>query len=150
MPPPFDAVGELAEYLSADKVHTPDLHSSLAIAETLLGPGGQEVVDLVVAGFLEDLQNIASFPDTALDSSTLVSLLPPRCAQAAEDLNRRWTATWGAISGAPAKLTLDNYRSIESGDVRRMFRRMIRVMPDGRLVAVSDVLIWETRRDTRQ
>ena len=143
MPLPFVGVAELVQYLGADALQREELQRVLFAAEELFVSAGHSTVNLLIVGLLEGLQNLASFPETAITVTDVEPMLPPRCAVEWEALDARWIAVWTSIAGQPPAIDLERYMELSDPVVRNMFRTNYRVMPDGRFVGVADVLRWE-------
>ena len=95
-----------------------------------------------MVSWLEDLVLLASWPDTALTSDVLTSVAPPRCASELERVDELWRRVWASCREQPGRRTLDELAEV-TGDLRGYFWTNYRVMPDGSLVGVADVLVWE-------
>jgi hypothetical protein len=50
---------------------------------------------------------------------------------------------WTSVGDRASAITLDQYQKISDPKVRRLVRTTCRVMADGQLVSIADVLRWE-------
>ena len=93
--------------------------------------------------FIEDLQLLASFPDTALRPVDVEPLLGPASGREWTTLDEQWQAVAASVSDKPSDMTLERYRTLSDPRVVRLIRSSYRVMPDGKMVGLADVLKWE-------
>jgi hypothetical protein len=137
---PEEAIGELVEHLGADEVRHQELSAVFLVAEEFLSRGEDEEARSVAHSLLEDVQLLASYPDTKVDAGQAASALPPRCKVLWDAIDRQWLAVWSSVGERPAPVTLEGYLRISSPEVRRLVRTSCRVMPDGRFIDIADVL----------
>ena len=143
-PNPSDSLAELAEHLGTPEVRHKELSATLEAAEHLLSRRASDPEGAHVAwDFIEDLQLLASFPDTALRPVDVEPLLGPLGRSQWDTLDEQWQTVAASLSVSASDMTLDRYRTLSDPRVIRLFRSTYRVMPDGRMVGLSDVLKWE-------
>lgn len=143
VPDVTDAVGQLVEHLGAGEVMQDELAVTLNAAERLLHkPEGLEAVR-VASELIEDLQLLASYPDVGLEAGDVEAVLPLACREQWDALDAKWRAAWDTVGDRSSAISLDQYSKVSDPGVRRLVRTTCRVMADGRLVSIADVLRWE-------
>ena len=121
------------------------LRQLAAVLEELLGDPtapGWEVAQLVV---LEELANRSSHPDSPIPADVISAALGPRSGEAWEGLLRIWEAAADHRdrAGREPSLTQDQYLRTKNRPLRRHLASINRRLPDGRYVALADVLKHE-------
>jgi hypothetical protein len=144
-----EAVGELVEHLGASEVRRQELAAALGAAEGLLQRRPTAETIQVAGEFIEDLQLLASYPDMALGPEDVEVLLPKACLARWDALDAEWRSAWRWLGAPPSELTMERYWEIADPRLRRLVRNTHRVMPEGRLVGVADVLMWETENASK-
>jgi len=92
---------------------------------------------------IEDPQLLASYPDAALETGDVEAVLPLACREQWDALDAKWRAAWDKVGDRSSAMSLDQYSKVSDPGVRRLVRTTCRVMGDGRLVSIGDVLRWE-------
>jgi hypothetical protein len=141
---PADPRGDLAalaRHLGAEVLRGAELSSALGVAEDLLDRGSPEACELVVS-WLEDLFLMASWPDTALSRDLLASAAPSRCRAELERVDQLWHEVWVSCREQPGRRSVDDVATV-TGELRDHLWTTYQVMPDGMLVGLGDVLVWE-------
>jgi hypothetical protein len=144
-----EAIGQLVEHLGAQAVRTDELRAVLRVAERYLRGADSPPAARLALGLIEDLQLLASFPDTSLRPEGVASLLPPACLTEWTRLDAKWRAEDASLTGEPPKQTVREYERVSDPRLRRLIRTTCRAMDDRRLLSVADVLQWEVRRQDR-
>jgi hypothetical protein len=142
-PDATEAVGELVEHLGAGEVRHAELAATLQVAAQLLQRRDEPEAVRLAGDLIEDLQLLASYPDTGLQAGDVEAALPSVCRAEWDALDAKWRTVWASLEDRPAVITLDRYEKALDTRVRRLVRTTCRVMSDGLLVGNWDVLRWE-------
>jgi hypothetical protein len=125
-----------------------ELASVMAVVDALLADPSRARRELVECALLEGVQLQASFPDVGLDPAAVRAALPPRVRAAWDQVDGLWRQVHTELPPSlEDRPSYDDYLALGDAD-RRAFRSAHRVMEDGSVVALADVLRWEVRRGT--
>jgi hypothetical protein len=113
--------------------------------EEILTDGDGDAVSLARTGFVEDLQNVVSHRDVALDADSFSSYLGPRTADVWAELDAAWTAAADAPDAGEHRPAAEEFLALAPTE-RRRIQSMTRELPDGTLAAPSDVLRYEANQ----
>jgi hypothetical protein len=143
-----ETLGDLAHRvvgLVADG-HRRDLEAVLVATEALLERDDAATRQIVVTGFLEDIQNIVSHDDVSASSEDLRPLLGPRTRTAWRELDDLWASVHAELPRAASRspMDLEAYATITDTGLRRLVQRTFRRMDDS-MVGVADVLRFEVK-----
>lgn len=113
-------------------------------------PGEDDAVELIRMGLLEPLGNICSHVDVPVDAAVVESLLGPRGRELWEELEVVWADAARHATDGP-RVSVEQYESVRRPELRRYFQATRRRMPDGTLLAATDIvrLGHERRRERR-
>ena len=146
----LDAMAAVAYYV-IDQIrsnHEKRADRVLTAGEECLTAGNEGVKNLVWVGLVEDLGNITSHDDVAVSPQQIRSRLGPRMIQAWDSVDVFWLEVAlhkPSLDPEGKGVTIDQYRSVESPELRRIIQTSHRSMSDGSFVGLADVLRYETR-----
>ncbi|MCC5954033.1 MAG: hypothetical protein JJU45_18205 [Acidimicrobiia bacterium] len=103
------------------------------------GPGQDDVVELVRMGLLEPLGNICSHPDVPVEPAVVESLLGPRGRELWQELEVLWADAARHATDGP-RVSVEQYEGVRLPELRRYFQATRRRMPDGTLLAATDIV----------
>ena len=142
----FTSVGELAHHVVGLAGRGgAGVAPVFAEAEALLVERDPSAAQLVIVGFLEDVQNIASHGDVTATSATFEPLLGEESRKAWGFLNALWAKVAADLIASGAKRVMDirMYETIQNEGLRLVVQRTFRLMDDGLMVGTADVLRYE-------
>ena len=87
----YNNIAEFAHFVVQDLYpngNTPDLQRAFDLMEQWLVNGNQNLRDLITIGFLEDVQNAASWQEFGKEAFT--PFLGPQCRQAWNEIEKTW------------------------------------------------------------
>ena len=125
-----------------------EIQPVMAAVDVLLADPDRARRELLSCSLLEGMQLETSFPDVGLDPAVVRAGLPPRARSAWDQVDGLWRQVQAELPPSPEdRRSYDDYLALGDDD-RRAFRSANRVMDDGTVVALADVLRWEVRRGT--
>jgi hypothetical protein len=146
----YERLAELAHHLvpRIGDGQSTDPYSVLLTVEDLLQTEDQVARQIATVGLLEDLQNIATFPDTTITPEAIEGLLGNGGMMAWRELEALWLAVNEELltDDTPRTMDASTYRRVSNVGLRRLIQITYRSMPDGTMVGLADVLRYEARR----
>ena len=145
--PDHEVLRALAVHLVGPGGRT-EIQPVMATVDALLGDPDRARRELLACSLLEGMQLETSFPDVGLDPATVRAGLPARARSAWDQVDGLWRQVHADLPPSPEdRRSYDDYLALGDAE-RRAFRSANRVMDDGTVVALADVLRWEVGRGT--
>lgn len=146
-PRDYEPVGAFVHHLVdlGEQGRTEEYPAVFETVEQILDDGDGDAVSLIRTGFVEDLQNVVSHRDVALDGDEFEPYLGPTTAGVWQELAQAWAAAADSPEARTGRPSAEEFLSLAPTERRRV-QSMTRELPDGTLAAPSDVLRYEANQ----
>jgi len=143
----YEELGAFAHHLVdlAERRDADEFPAVFEVVDAVLAQGDDAAVAAVRTSLIEDLQNITSHRDVAVDPDAFIGVLGPLAAEVWEQLDEAWAAAALDSADRPGRIPAEDYLFLGDADRRRV-QSMTRELPDGTLARPSDVLRYEAQQ----